>query len=129
MDSSNFNELTIQISPNVYDSFLAALDEAGVEYSEVMLFTAKPKFSLIHIIKDAFNQANLSKLAVAIHSFLLRNQNNVIDIKSEKGAHFKAKGYSAEELKELIPLAMHLLVQNEPESQSSLSKPPTEPLE
>lgn len=129
MDSSNLTELTIQISPSVYDSFLTELDEAGVAYSEIMLFTAKPNFSLIHIIKDSFNPTNLSKLAGAIHSFLLRNQNNIIDIKSEQGAHFKAKGYSAEELKELIPLAMHLLVQNQPESDKTLPKQSTEPLE
>lgn len=105
------------------DEFLTDLNDAGIGYSETLMFNTNPKPVLIEIfetVMDAMPWNTFAKVAIA---YIQRNQNNRIKIVNVDGSSTEAHGLSEK--------AMQKALEN-PHTKSVLIytvSAPTEPLE
>ena len=111
MEAESVSVLELTLFKHSEVSFLRALDEAGITHSRAAMFSTAPQASgfkeVISAVSDAMPWNAIAKVIVAWIE--ARNSREVM-ITTEEGKIFHAKGYSAAEIKKLLPQSHSVMV-------------------
>ena len=111
MGKERVSVLEVTLFKHSEATFLHALDEAGIPHSRTLMFSTQPQASgfkeVISAVSDAMPWNSIAKVIVA---WVEARNSREIMITTEDGKIFHAKGYSAEEVKELLPYSYSVAV-------------------
>lgn len=95
---------------NSHDSFVAALEDVGISYSERMLFSESPMASgfpgVVQALSDAMPWNALAKVIVA---WIEARASRKVIITLEDHTVFHAEGYSVEQIERALDKAINLV--------------------
>lgn len=111
MEAESVSVLELTLFKHSEVSFLRALDEAGITHSRSVIFSTAPQASgfkeVISAVSDAMPWSAIAKVIVA---WIEAKNSREVMITTEDGKIFHAKGYSAEEIKGLLPQSYSVMV-------------------
>ncbi|KHJ52538.1 hypothetical protein PZ78_03695 [Vreelandella venusta] len=111
MKAESVSVLELTLFKHSEATFLLALDEAGIKHSRIAMFSTAPQASglkeVISAVSDAMPWNAIAKVMVA---WIEARNSREIMITTEDGKIFHAKGYSAAEIKELIPKSHSVMI-------------------
>lgn len=111
METESISVLELTLFKHSEKSFLRALDEAGIAHSRSIMFSTAPQASgfkeVISAVSDAMPWNSIAKVIVA---WIEVRSSREVMISTEDGQIFHAKGYSAAEIKELLPKSYSVMI-------------------
>lgn len=93
------------------ESFLAALDEAGIPHGPVRMFSSAPKNSgLVEAITALSDAMPWNAIAKVIIAWIEARKSREVIIYTEAGESFHAKGYSASDVQKLLQISTNVAI-------------------
>lgn len=103
MEGKRVSVLELTLFKHSEETFLRALDEAGIAHSRVSVFSSAPQAAgfkeIISAVSDAMPWNTISKVMIA---WIEAKNSREIIIQTNDGKIVHAKGYSAVEIKEFL---------------------------
>lgn len=94
-----------------HQSFVAALDEAGIHHHPVQLFSPLPQASgIVESISAISDAMPWNSLAKVITAWIDARKSREVVIQTEDGRIIHAKGYSASDVEQFIRLSASITV-------------------
>lgn len=93
------------------ESFLAALDDAGIPHSPVRMYSSAPKNSgLVEAITALSDAMPWNAIAKVIIAWIDARKSREVIIYTEGGGSFHAKGYSASDVQKLLQISTNVAI-------------------
>lgn len=111
METGSVSVLEFTLFKHSETSFLSALDEVGIAHSRIVMFSTAPQASGFKEVISAVSEAMpWNAIAKVIVAWIEAKNSREVMITTEDGKIFYAKGYSAAEIKELLPQSFSVVV-------------------
>ncbi len=111
MEVQSVSVLRVVVFKNSGESFLSALDEAGINHETVKQFSSQPQMSgiteAITALSEAMPWNSIAKIIVA---WINARKSREVMITTSEGKIFHAKGYSSKEVKSLLQESVSIAI-------------------